>query len=255
MKLIDTHTHLYVNEFDDDLDATIARALENGVEKMFFPAIDSSTHDAMLAVEAKYKNNCFSMIGLHPCSVNQNFLNEINIIKQWLQKRKFIAIGEVGLDLHWDKTFYTQQLQAFEIQMQLALDYKIPIVIHTRSAMQSTIEAVKPFANKGLKGIFHCFGDSIDVANQIIDLGFLLGIGGVVTYKKSGLDITLKNVDVKHLVLETDAPYLSPVPYRGKRNESAYIKIVAQKIADIKDISIEEVAKITSLNANTIFQM
>ncbi|MBS1627788.1 MAG: TatD family hydrolase [Bacteroidetes bacterium] len=254
MILIDTHCHLYSEEFNNDVEAIIFRAKENNVKKFLLPAIDSTTHAAMFEVEKNFSNECFAMIGLHPCSVKENVEEELMLVKQWLDKRKFIAIGEIGLDFYWDKTFTEQQYAAFEMQMQWALNLQLPIVIHTRNAMKETIEAVTPFAKKGLKGIFHCFGESYEIAKQIIDLDFLLGIGGVVTYKKSGLAETLKNISLQHIVLETDAPYLTPVPFRGKRNESSYLKYIAEKIAEIKNISVEEVANNTTTNAEKLFR-
>lgn len=253
MKLIDTHCHLYVDEFREDINAVIERALQEGVEKFYLPAIDSSENENMFELEKKYPDKCFAMMGLHPCSVKENYEAELEKIKIWIDKRKFAAIGEIGLDFYWDKTFITQQYVAFEKQMQWALEKNLPIVIHTRNAMQETINTVKPFADKGLKGIFHCFGDSYETAKQIINMNFLIGIGGVVTYKKAGLENVLDKIDLEHIVLETDAPYLTPVPYRGKRNESAYIKIIAQKIAEIKHLSLEEVARVTTANAEKIF--
>lgn len=192
-------------------------------------------------------------MGLHPCYVKDNYLQELNIVENWLKQRKFVAIGEIGLDFYWDKTFATQQQEAFEQQMQWALDYRLPIVIHTREAMQATIDAVKPFAKKGLKGIFHCFSGSYESAKEIIGMDFLLGIGGVVTYKNAGLSEVVGKLDLKHLVLETDAPYLSPVPFRGKRNESSYLEFVLKKIVEVKQITIEEVATITTQNAKELF--
>jgi len=253
MILIDTHCHLYAEEFNNDIEAIIFRAKENNVKKFFLPAIDSTTHNAMIDVEKKFSNECFAMMGLHPCSVKENVEEELAVVKQWLAKRKFVAIGEIGLDFYWDTTFAKQQHDAFETQMQWALDFQLPIVIHTRNAMQATINAVTPFAKKGLKGIFHCFGENYETAKQIINLGFLLGIGGVVTYKKSGLAETLKNISLQHIVLETDAPYLTPVPFRGKRNESSYLKFIAEKIAEIKNVSVQEVASITTANTEKLF--
>lgn len=227
MILIDTHAHLYSEEFNNDIQQTIFRAKENGVKKIFLPAIDTTTHNAMIQLEETYPDECFAMMGLHPCYVKENVEEELAVVQQWLTKRKFVAIGEIGLDFYWDTTFTQQQYKAFEMQMQWALDVQLPIVIHTRNAMTETIETVTPFAKKGLKGIFHCFGENYETAKQIIDLGFLLGIGGVVTYKKSGLADTLKEIPLEHIVLETDAPYLTPVPFRGKRNESSYLKLIA----------------------------
>jgi TatD DNase family protein len=253
MKFIDTHSHIYLQEFAQDIDTVMLRAENEGVEKIFLPAIDFLHNNDIFNLEAKYPNNCFAMMGLHPCSVKENFLEELKTVEQHLKQRKFAAVGEIGLDFYWDTQFAKQQYHAFEQQMQWALDYQLPINIHTRNATQETIERVKPFAQKGLKGIFHCFGGTIETAKQIIDLGFLLGIGGVVTYKKAGLDEVLKHIALEHIVLETDAPYLTPVPYRGKRNESSYIKIIAQQIANIKNESIEEVAWVTTNNAEKVY--
>ena len=193
------------------------------------------------------------MMGLHPCSVKENVKEELAVIEAQLQKRKFIAIGEIGLDYYWDKTFATQQMEAFQIQMQWALDYKLPIVIHTRNAMGETIEAVKPFAKKGLRGIFHCFSGSKESAEQIISMGFHLGLGGVLTYKNAGVAEAIKDIPMEWLVLETDAPYLSPVPYRGKTNEPSYMIQVAMKLAEIKNIPLHEVAEMTTQNALGVF--
>lgn len=253
MKLIDSHCHLYNEEFAADIEAVVKRAIGCGVEKFFLPAIDKSTADSMLALEEKYTGKVFSMMGVHPCSINAAYESELAFAAEWLTKRKFVAIGEIGLDFYWDKTFTQQQYKAFEIQMQWALDYNLPIVIHTRNAMQETIETVKPFAAKGLRGIFHCFSGTIEDAETIIEMGFLLGIGGVLTYKNSGLQQVIEQIDLNHLVLETDAPYLTPVPYRGKRNESSYLLLVAEKLAAIKNTTPNEVAATTSANAEKIF--
>jgi TatD DNase family protein len=194
-----------------------------------------------------------AMMGLHPCSVKENVKEELAIIEAQLQKRKFIAIGEIGLDYYWDKTFMTQQMEAFQIQMQWALDYKLPIAIHTRNAMGETIEAVKPFAKKGLRGIFHCFSGSKESAEQIISMGFHLGLGGVLTYKNAGVAEAIKDIPMQWLVLETDAPYLSPVPYRGKTNEPSYMIQVAMKLAEIKNLPLHEIGAITTNNAEKLF--
>lgn len=253
MLLIDTHCHLYLSEFKTDLDRVIENANNVGVEKFYMPAIDSTVIDELIATENNYPGKCFAMMGLHPCSIKENYKNELAVAENWLAKRAFAAIGEIGLDFYWDTTFIKQQYEAFEMQMQWALNKNLPIVIHTRNAMQQTIDFVKLFAVKGLRGIFHCFGDNYENAKQVLDMDFLLGIGGVLTYKKSGLDEVIKQIDLKHIVLETDAPYLTPVPFRGKRNESSYIKIIAEKLALIKNISLEEVAAITTANAEKIF--
>lgn len=254
MKLIDTHCHLYVEEFKNDVDAVIARAQAQGVEQFYLPGIDSESIPAMLAVEANYPGVCKAMMGLHPCYVKENYLQELNIVQHWLEQRDFPAIGEIGLDYYWDTSFKTQQQEAFETQMEWALERGLPIVIHTRNAMQETIEMVKPFAAKGLKGIFHCFSGSFESAKQIVDMGFLLGIGGVITYKNAGLPKALEQIGVEHLVLETDAPYLSPVPYRGKRNESAYLMHIAEVLAGAKGITVAELASITTANATALFK-
>ncbi|MEO8772330.1 MAG: TatD family hydrolase [Ferruginibacter sp.] len=251
--IIDTHCHLYAKEFEADIDDIIKRAVANGVEKFYLPAIDSETTDAMMQLETKFPKKCFAMIGLHPCSVKENYEEELHKIEGLLDKRNFAAIGETGLDFYWDKSFVKEQYIALEKQAELALKYKLPIVLHTREAMQETIDTIKKYSSAGLTGIFHCFGGTIEEAHQIIEAGFYLGIGGVITYKKSGLSEVLKHIDLKHLVLETDAPYLTPVPFRGKRNESSYLKYVLDKIAEIKEISIEEVAAATTKNAETIF--
>jgi TatD DNase family protein len=253
MTIIDTHCHLYVEEFVADIDAVIKKAQQIGVQKMYLPAIDSSSHEAMLKLADEYPNVCIPMMGLHPCYVNENYTKELSIVENWLKQKQFVAIGEIGLDFFWDTTYTNQQITAFEQQMQWALDYKLPIVIHTRNSTKETIERVKPFAARGLKGIFHCFGGTVETANQIIEMNFLLGIGGVVTYKKSGLDETLKHIGLEHLVVETDAPYLAPVPHRGKRNESSYLEFIISKLAEIKQVSVESIAAATTANAQKLF--
>jgi TatD DNase family protein len=253
MNLIDTHCHLYAEEFDADRDEMIARARAAGINRFYLPAIDSEAIPGMLALEAQYPGVCTAMMGLHPCYVKENYLQELAIVEEWLKKRDFVAIGEIGLDLYWDKTFFPQQLEAFERQMQWALDKKRPIVIHTRKAMPETIKAVKPFAHKGLRGIFHCFSGNAIEAKQITGLGFMLGIGGVVTYKNSGLPEALADIGPEWLVLETDAPYLSPVPYRGKRNESAYLAQILARLAEVKQMPENELSAITTANAEKIF--
>ena len=253
MKLIDTHTHFYAEEFEEDFEQTLQRAKDAGITKFYMPGIDSTVIDDMLKLEKLYPQEFFALIGLHPCSVKEDYLKELKIVEDYLSQRKFVAVGEIGLDFYWDTAFLKEQYDAFNKQMELALSYKIPIVIHTRNAMQQTIEAVRPFAAEGLSGIFHCFGDSNETAKQIIDMGFYLGIGGVLTYKKANLPEALMDIDLKHIVLETDAPYLSPVPFRGKRNESSYLLNIAEKLAESKGVSIEEVARITSENAEKIF--
>ena len=253
MLLIDTHCHLYSEEFLPDIDAVIERGTHEGVQKFYLPGIDSTSINAMLNLEERFPNKCFAMMGLHPCYVKENYKQELDIVQQWLAKRKFAAVGEIGLDFYWDKTFATEQYEAFRIQMEWAIAYNNPIVIHTRNAMQETINLVKEYVPKGIRGIFHCFSGSYESAQEIINAGFYLGIGGVLTYKNAGLAEVLQKIDLKHLVLETDAPYLTPVPFRGKRNESSYLKYVVAKLAEAKDVSVEEVAAITTANAEKIF--
>jgi TatD DNase family protein len=253
MQLVDTHCHLYADEFEKDMDAVLQRALSEGVGKFYLPGIDSSSISAMLALEKKFPGKCIAMMGLHPCYVKENFQQELTIVKDWIDKRNFAAIGEIGLDYYWDKTFAAEQVLAFRSQIEWAIDLRLPIVIHTRNAMQQTVDIVKEYAPKGLRGIFHCFSGSYETACEIIDAGFYLGIGGVVTYKNAGLVDVLSKIDLEHLVLETDAPYLTPVPFRGKRNESSYLKYVVEKLAAIKNCPIETVATITSANAEKIF--
>ncbi len=253
MQLIDTHTHLYVEQFEKDRAATIERAISKGVEKFYLPAIDSETHEAMFELEAEYPNRCFAMMGLHPCSVKADYERELKIVEEWIRKRPFCAIGEIGIDLHWDTTFVEQQKEAFTRQINWAKDLDVPIVIHSRKSTWEVIEILRAEKSDKLRGIFHCFGGTVAEAEAIIDCGFHLGIGGVLTFKKAGLDKTMEAIDLEHVVLETDAPYLAPTPYRGKRNESAYVELVAQKLALIKGVDISEIARITSENAQKIF--
>ena len=252
MQFIDTHAHLYSEELLLELNHLMENAVRAGVDKIFMPAIDSHSLKKMLSVEQTFPHHCFAMIGLHPCYVKENVQAELDMVADMLSKRKFPAIGEIGLDFYWDKTFISQQHLAFNTQMQWALDFNLPIVIHTRNAMGETIEAVKPFAKKGLQGIFHCFSGSKESAEQITAMGFYLGLGGVLTYKNAGVAEAIKHIPMEWLVLETDAPYLSPVPFRSKRNEPAYIIEVAKKLAEIKDIPLHEVAEITSRNAEKV---
>jgi TatD DNase family protein len=253
--IIDTHTHLYLGDFAADIDAVIERAGKEGVEKFYLPAIDSTETDNLLALENKYPAKCFAMMGLHPCSVKENYKDELAMVYDWLQKRKFAAIGEIGLDFYWDKTFTTQQYESLHQQIKWALQFELPVVLHTRNATQETIDVIKEYNGRNLHGIFHCFSGTLQNALDIIDMGFYLGIGGVITYKNSGLAEVVKEINLKHIVLETDSPYLTPVPFRGKRNESSYLKYVVAKIAEIKNISIEQVADITTKNAGKAFKL
>lgn len=252
MTIIDTHTHLYQPQFDDDRADMIARAKTAGVERFYLPGIDSEVIERMLETETAYPE-CIMMPGLHPCSVKENCADELAVVETWLGKRAFPALGEIGLDFYWDRTHETLQYEAFRTQIEWALQYKLPIVIHTRNAMQETINVVREYKGRGLNGIFHCFSGSIESARQIIDAGFLLGIGGVVTYKNAGLPEVLAKVPLEHLVLETDAPYLTPVPFRGKRNESSYLKYVVEKLAEVYQTDLETIAATTTQNARDMF--
>lgn len=250
---IETHTHLYASEFEADRTALIQKAIANGIEKFYLPNIDSTSIKGMLALEEQFPGNCFAMMGLHPCHVTGTVDQELQTVKDWLQKRKFSAIGEIGIDLYWDKTFFEAQKHAFRTQIEWALEYNYPIVIHCREAFDPIYEILTSY-NKLPKAIFHCFSGTAEQANKIIALGnFKLGIGGVVTFKNAGIDKVVEQISLEHLVLETDAPYLAPVPHRGKRNEPSYLLDVAKKIADIKNISMAEVAEATTRNAAFIF--
>ncbi len=253
MNLLDTHCHLYSNEFTLDIKDVISRATSESVDKFYLPAIDSTTHNQMIMLQENYPGQCIAMMGLHPCSVKENYINELELVEEWLSKRKFAAVGEIGLDFYWDTTFTTHQYDSFRKQIDLSLQYKLPLVIHTRNAMPETIAVVKEYVQKGAHGIFHCFSGNYEEAIKIIEMGFYLGIGGVLTYKNSGLAEIIEKIDIKYLVVETDAPYLTPVPFRGKRNESSYLKYIVEKLAQVKKMSIEEVATITTTNAQNIF--
>ncbi len=254
MQIIDTHIHLYAEEFERDRSALINKAISNGIRRFYLPNIDSNSIKAMLDLERAYPEHCYPMMGLHPCSVNQNVEAELKTVREWLDSRPFAGIGEIGLDLYWDNTYFKEQQQAFATQIEWALEMHYPIVIHVRNAFKETLELLKSFKTLP-KGIFHCFSGSLEEANQILALGnFKLGIGGVLTFKNSGLDKVVQDIDLKHLVLETDAPYLAPVPFRGKRNEPSYILEVARHLASIKSVEIDELARVTSNNAEEIFK-
>ncbi len=253
MLLVDTHTHLYSERFEEDRTEVVERALSTGIQRMYLPNIDSSSIDGMLELEKQFPNHCFPMMGLHPCSVKENYKEELAIVEKWLFQRPFVAVGEIGIDLYWDETFVEEQKEAFRIQINWAKKLNIPIIIHARNALDIIIDIVRQEKDEKLRGIFHCFSGDTKQALQVIDLGFYLGLGGVLTFKKSGLDKVIVDIPMEHIVLETDSPYLSPTPKRGKRNESSYTLYVAQKLADIKSITLEEVAAITTQNANNLF--
>jgi TatD DNase family protein len=249
---IDTHVHLYDEQFEDK-DAMIQRAIDAGVHKMYMPNCDSTTIAGMMQIADKWKKNCYPLMGLHPCYVKENYKAELAIAEEWFAKKTFAAVGEIGLDYYWDLSFKTQQIEVFETQIDWALQYNIPIVIHSRESTQDCIEIVRKKQNGKLKGIFHCFGGTLEQAKQITALGLYLGIGGVVTFKNSNLAAIVKETPLENIVLETDAPYLAPVPYRGKRNESSYIPLIAATIASLKNIDVTVVATITTQNTEKIF--
>lgn len=256
MMLIDTHCHLYLPKFKDDLDELVQRCKTNEIKKIFLPAIDSESHTSLIELaEKKFDGvEIFPMMGLHPCSVQPDFEKELTIIRQYLDSgKKFYAVGEIGLDYYWDTTYREQQIIAFERQIEWSIEKNLPINIHSRNANADCIKSVSKYAGKA-KGIFHCFSGTLEEAHQVIELGFYMGIGGVVTYKKSGLDEIVKQTGLNNVVLETDAPYLTPVPHRGKRNEPSYIRIIAESIADITGKPLEEVAEITTRNAQEVFK-
>jgi len=254
MKLVDTHCHLYLNDFKEDSPEVIRRAMDEGVEKFYLPNIDLAVVPDMLSLETAYPGNFFAMMGLHPCSVKENYRDELAVMREWLDKRKFAAIGEVGLDFFWDTTFEQEQYVAFHTQADWAVQFGLPLVIHSRKSLDECIALVKEHQTGSLTGIFHCFSGTVEQADKIIALGFYLGIGGVVTYKNGGLEPVLQNIGLDRVVLETDAPYLTPVPFRGKRNEPAYLKYIAEKIALITGKDISEVAEITTANAVRVFR-
>lgn len=253
MFFTDTHTHLYLNAFDEDRDLVVQNAIDQNIKYMLLPNIDSGSVDGMLDLCKQFPKNCFPMMGLHPTSVKENYKEELENVKTWFENQKFCAVGEIGIDLYWDKTFIKEQEEAFRFQIELALKKDLPIVIHSRESFDEIFKVLEDYRNSGLKGVFHCFTGNLDQANFAIELGFLLGIGGVVTFKNSGLDKVVKDIDLQHIVLETDSPFLAPMPFRGKRNESAYINIIAKKISDIKNINIAEIARVTTQNANNLF--
>ena len=252
--MIDTHTHLYSEEFDEDRAEMIQRALNKGVTEFYLPAIDSESHEKMLQLEAEYPQQIFAMMGLHPCYVKpETWEKELEIVENYLNQRTFPAIGEIGIDLYWDKTTLDIQIKAFEKQIDWAIEKDLPIVIHTRESFEETFEVLERKKHPKLRGIFHCFSGTLEQAKHAIDLGFVLGIGGVVTFENGKIDQFLHEIPLNKIVLETDAPYLAPVPFRGKRNESAYIELVAQKLVDIYKNDFSEIVHITTENAKRIF--
>ena len=257
MNFIDTHTHLFASEFDNDIDIVIKNALDNGISKMLLPNIDSTTTTKMLQLCDKYPNNCYPMVGLHPCSIKKdNLEKEISHVEQMLSQNKFIAVGEIGLDLYWDKSTLDLQKIAFESQIELAKKYTLPIAIHVRDSFDEAIEIVERLNDYNLSGVFHCFTGNLEEAQRIINLNnFYLGIGGVVTFKNGGINKIINQVSLDRIILETDSPYLSPTPFRGTRNESKYLLNIAHKMAELYNIDIEDIAKKTTKNAIDLFHL
>ncbi|MDB9849079.1 TatD family hydrolase [Flavobacteriaceae bacterium] len=255
MKIIDTHTHLYLNQFKDDIDKVIQRSIDKGINKFIFPAIDSTHFDDMHDLKNKYPGSIYLMSGLHPVDVKENYNEELEFVVNSLKGHDYVAIGEIGIDLYWDETYLKQQQDAFEFQIRLAIKNDLPIVIHCREAFDEIFEILDKENCSKLRGVFHCFTGTLKQANRAINLGFKLGIGGVVTFKNGGIDKFLSQIDLKHIVLETDSPYLAPVPFRGKRNESSYITYVIDKLSEIYGLPIKEIASVTTKNAEKVFAL
>lgn len=253
--MIDTHAHIYAAEFDNDRDEVIQRALSQGVDKILLPNIDLDSIQPMLATEAQYPDICHSMMGLHPCYVNSDVKQSLSTIYSWFEKHHFIAVGEIGIDLYWDKTYKTEQEHAFITQLNWAKEMKLPVVIHTRDSIEETLQLLRSEQNGALSGVFHCFGGSIEQAKAINDLGFHLGLGGVSTFKNGGMDKVIPSLDLDYVILETDCPYLAPVPHRGKRNEPSYTALVAKRIAELRGLDVNEVDRLTTENANKLFRL
>jgi TatD DNase family protein len=255
MIFADTHTHLYLGAFENDREQVVNHAIDRGIKYMFLPNIDSSSVDAMLALCDQFPGHCYPMMGLHPTSVKGNYREELELVKSWHAKKKFIAVGEIGIDLYWDTGNLKEQQEAFREQALLARSLDLPVVIHTRNSFDEVFSIVDDLHGPGLRGVFHCFTGTLEQARKVIGLGFKLGIGGVLTFKNSGLDRVLRDIDLSGIILETDSPFLAPVPFRGKRNESAYTRIIAEKVASLKEVDIEEVASVTTRNALELFRI
>lgn len=255
MRFIDTHTHIYLEQFDADRNSSVRIAVDAGVDTLIMPNVDAATIAPMMAVAAAWPGTCLPMIGLHPTSVKPGYEKDIEEIEGLLQKESFVAIGETGIDLYWDKTWLEEQKVALHRQAELALQYDLPLVLHSRKSLNEIFEVLRPFQGSKLRGVFHCFPGSIQEAERAVDMGFMLGIGGVVTYKNATMARVVEAMGLQHIVLETDAPYLPPVPHRGKRNESAYIPHIAQKVAELLAVTKEEVAVATTRNAMSLFRL
>jgi len=255
LQYIDSHAHIYSEQFKADQAEAIRKAREAGVSQILMPNIDHTSIDAMLQTESDHPGVCLAMMGLHPCSVQKNFEQELYTVESWLARRAFIAIGETGVDLYWDKTFLAQQQEALAIQARWAKQYQVPIVLHTREAFRETYEVIAREQDGTLRGVFHCFSGTLEEARQALDLGFYLGIGGVATFKNGGLDKLLPEVPLDRILLETDCPYLAPVPHRGKRNEPAYLPLIAQRVADLKQVPLADLAQTTTANSRKLFNL
>jgi TatD DNase family protein len=251
---IDTHAHIYADEFNADLADMLQRCEEQRIHKILMPNVDHTSIDKMLEVEHRWPKQCHPMMGLHPCSVKKDFERELYLVEEWLSKRKFSAVGEIGTDLYWDKSFWGQQQEALIIQLNWAKKYQLPIVLHSRESLDETLEIIEKHQDGNLNGIFHCFTGTTVQAQRIFKLGFHIGLGGVVTFKNGGLDKVLPEIDLQHAVLETDSPYLAPVPYRGKRNEPSYIPLISSRISQLMNCAVEEVQKVTTQNALNLFK-
>lgn len=254
MKLIDTHAHIYDEKFADDIEEVLDQCREAGVEQIYMPNIDHTSIDSMLELEHRHPGQCISMMGLHPTSVKKNFEKELYTVEEWLNERRFAAVGEIGLDYHWDTSFAEQQQEAFRIQICWAKEFGLPIVIHTRDSFEDSIRIVEELHDERLRGVFHCFTGTAEEARRIREVGFYVGLGGVSTFKNGGMDKVIPDLDPGQMVLETDSPYLAPVPHRGKRNEPTYIPLIAQKIAEYRNTEVEEIAEQTTANALALFR-
>jgi len=252
---VDTHAHLYLNEFEEDRDAVIETAMNRGVEKILLPNIDSSSVGPMNRLADRYPDTCLPMMGLHPTSVKNGYIRELLLVEQEVKMRRYVAIGEIGIDLYWDKEHLKEQQLAFSAQLDLALIHKLPVVIHARESFSEILDILEGYRNKGLNGVFHAFTGDVETAKTIIGLGFKLGIGGIITYKSSTLPEVVREIGIRHLLLETDAPYLTPVPFRGKRNESSYIPYIAEALEQFTGVPHDEIASITTANACELFQI
>lgn len=255
MQFIDTHTHLYLPEFDDDRNEIVDRALGNNVVKLLMPNIDIHSIGPMIACQELFPGVCHPMIGLHPTSVKSDYLHQLDIIEETVTQHRFVAIGEIGIDLYWDKTYIKEQIAAFKRQIILSLKYKLPVVIHSRESFNVVFEVLNEFKGSGLKGVFHAFSGDISYAEKASTMGFKIGVGGIITFKNSGLDSVIKVAGMENVILETDSPYLAPAPFRGKRNESSYIPIIAIKLSEIMNIDIEKTASITYINSTDLFNL